>query len=112
MVFLSGDYHCAATATIKFDGRVSAYAIVTPPFYAPLPGANLKRWQIPDEKMQLPGGTLVEIEGHTSAGDGFVEVRALPLPDGRWQLELRYDQTDSARKADDDECQSRTFVLD
>ncbi|MFC5496753.1 alkaline phosphatase D family protein [Caenimonas terrae] len=111
VVFLSGDYHCAATATIKLGDRLSAYAIVTPPFYAPLPGANLKRWQIADEDMQLPDGTLVKIDAHTSDGDGFVEIRALPLPDGRWQLELRYDQTNSASKADDDEGHSRTFVL-
>lgn len=112
VVFLSGDYHCAATAKIKFDGEERAYAIVTPPLYAQLPGANLKRWQISDEKMRLPGGTFVEIAAHTSAGDGFVEVRALPLPDGRWQLELRYDQMNSADKSGGGEGHSRTLILD
>lgn len=50
VVFVSGDYHCAALAALDlFDGRgraVQAYAIVSPPFFAPYPFANTRAHEI------------------------------------------------------------------
>lgn len=48
VVFLSGDYHCAAVATIEWTDCVPrrhplrAYSIVSPPLYAPFPFANTR----------------------------------------------------------------------
>ena len=42
VVFVSGDYHCCAAATIRFPGSdVQAYALVAPPLHAPLRFANV-----------------------------------------------------------------------
>jgi len=49
VVFLSGDYHCAAIGSLRFHGGkaphagLQGYAIVAPPFYAPFPFANLRK---------------------------------------------------------------------
>jgi hypothetical protein len=45
VVLLSGDYHCAAAAAIRFhspSGASRGYAIVAPPLYAPFPFANAR----------------------------------------------------------------------
>jgi hypothetical protein len=39
IVFVSGDYHCAAIGRFDFSGACG-YAVVAPPLYAPYPFAN------------------------------------------------------------------------
>jgi hypothetical protein len=99
VVFLSGDYHCSAVARLAI-GEMCAYAIVTPPLYAPLPAANVK----PDEVLQhevfsLPGGARVVVETcAVASGDGFADLRVIPLPRGRWRLEVTLHQLDASQK--------------
>jgi len=88
VVFLAGDYHCAATATLKL-GPVTAYAIVTPPLYAQLPAANVNPSDLLAEEMfKLPSGATARIVAQGRAGDGFSEIRVVPGAGGSWQLEV------------------------
>ncbi len=112
VVFVAGDYHCAATAELFIGERLCAYAVVTPPLYAQLPAANVKDWQIAEEEeLVLASGTQVRIQARSRAGDGFAEIRAMPLPAGEWRLEVRLDQMDFAAKAPEGADVSRSFTL-
>lgn len=112
VVFVSGDYHCAATAELKFNTGLHAYAIVTPPLYAQLPAANVKHWQVlRKEVLGLHGGRAVTITATPRRGDGFAEVRALPLRSGQWELEVALYQMDSSDKAAEPNDWPRRFTL-
>ncbi len=62
VVFLSGDYHCAAAAAVEWLDPVTrrpldlrAWAIVSPPLYAPFPFANSRAEEIlPEEAIRDP----------------------------------------------------------
>jgi len=57
LVFLSGDYHCAAVARIELPSGGRAWSLVAPPLYAPLRFANLPPGLLlPDETIPLAGG--------------------------------------------------------
>jgi phosphodiesterase/alkaline phosphatase D-like protein len=70
VVFLAGDYHCSARAELAFtntlgvgSGDLKAYAIVTPPLYAPLPGANTKASDVlASEWIDLGSGAAVAVK--------------------------------------------------
>ncbi|MBC7434970.1 MAG: alkaline phosphatase D family protein [Bdellovibrionales bacterium] len=98
VVFVSGDYHCCATAQLEV-GTVTAYAIVTPPAYAPLPFANSRPADLlPQENFVLPSGAAVKITAQTGGGNGFSDIEAKAMEGGRWRLAVTQHQTDSGAR--------------
>ncbi len=102
VVFLSGDYHCGAVGALSlFDGQggsVQAYAIVSPPFYAPYPFANTRAYQVcRQETIRDPGasgkGDTVAGECRALAveGQGFAVVR-LAHDAGAWAIDVEFHQ--------------------
>jgi choline dehydrogenase-like flavoprotein len=90
VVFLSGDYHCAATAVLEYSSGLRSYAITVPPFYAAIPAANVQPLDIMlQEKVPLPSGVTVDIEGRPMPGNGFADVRVFPTAAG-WQVEVGF----------------------
>jgi cholesterol oxidase len=74
VVFLSGDYHCSATATIAFShSRVRAYCLVTPPLHAPLVFANVAASDVLTyEEVVLDEG-VAQIDAQAWNGEGWLE---------------------------------------
>lgn len=71
VVFVSGDYHCAAIGTFAFAG-VRGYTVVAPPLYAPYPFANaLERDIAAEEKFPIGRGSAKAF-----GVQGFALVRA------------------------------------
>jgi len=109
VVFVSGDFHCAATAELGIGSELNAYAIVTPPLYAQLPAANTQPWEVmPTESLSLPDGT---VSARAVPGDGFAHVRALPLATGTWRLEVEMHCVDTAGKVPQHHAAVRAFTL-
>lgn len=98
VVFLAGDYHCSARAELAFEntrgeiyGELKAYAIVTPPLYAPLPGANTKASDVlPQEWIDLGGGAVVSVKAAACEGMGFADIHVSPLPNDQWNLAVNF----------------------
>jgi choline dehydrogenase-like flavoprotein len=88
VVFISGDYHCSATATLDFDNGVRAYAIVTPPLYAPFPYANAPAHAVMDEEEIELGTGSVQVVADVQDGNGFMDLRVDHRPQGDWSLEI------------------------
>jgi phosphodiesterase/alkaline phosphatase D-like protein len=74
VVFLSGDYHCSASATITFShSPVRAYALVAPPLHAPLRFANVAPGDVlAYEAVPVTGG-VATITAQAWSGDGWLE---------------------------------------
>ena len=91
VVFLSGDYHCAASATITFShSPVKAYALVTPPLHAPLRFANVAASDVlAQETVPLAGGSA-QIEAQAWNGDGWLECELAPLASGGQRLRASF----------------------
>lgn len=87
VVFLSGDYHCSARATIRFShSDVRAYSLVTPPLHAPLRFANVVAAEVlPKEVLMLNSGTA-EITAQAWNGDGWLECELHCAADGAYAL--------------------------
>lgn len=93
LVLLSGDYHCAAFATLDFDhGGLSAVALVAPPLHAPMHFANVAAdGVLAAESVDLPDGQgRVRIEAQTLAGDGWMRCHFRPRTGGGWDLVAEY----------------------
>lgn len=98
VVFLAGDYHCGARAELSFtdgkgnvDDKIRAYAIVTPPLYAPMPGANTKASDLlTHELIDLGGGAVVGVKASGGDGMGFADIHASPLPKNQWRLGVHF----------------------
>ena len=88
VVFISGDYHCCASATLKFDNGVKAYALVSPPLYAPFPYANVSRQAVMHTESIPLGCGNVSIDANIRDGIGFMDVRIDAQTNGAWRLEL------------------------
>lgn len=85
MVFISGDYHCSAISTLSFSTGRTAYAVVTPPLYAPIPAANVHPREIlPVEDIALNGGVAVTVSTRAYAGLGFAEMALRQSAGERW----------------------------
>lgn len=114
VVFVAGDYHCCATATIDLAKGLRAYAVVAPPLYAQLPAANTKPADIlAHETIRLRGGRLARIDAAAhSSGDGFTDIRATPAPHGRWRLEVRHHILAANDKTPHPRIVARCFNLD
>ncbi|TAH11977.1 MAG: FAD-binding protein [Curvibacter sp.] len=87
VVFLSGDYHCAASATIRFShSPVTAYALVAPPLHAPLRFANVAASDVlAHETVPLAGGSA-QIDAQAWNGDGWLECELEPSARGDQRL--------------------------
>lgn len=85
VVFISGDYHCSAIATLTFSGGRTAYAVVTPPLYAPLPAANVHPAEVlGHEIIGLAGGGTVTVESKSYQGNGFAEIQLEQSDTAKW----------------------------
>lgn len=85
VVFISGDYHCSAIATLTFSGGRTAYAVVTPPLYAPLPAANVHPAEVlGHEVIGLAGGGTVTVESKAYQGNGFAEILLEQSDSAKW----------------------------
>jgi len=85
VVFVSGDYHCSAIATLTFSSGRTAYAVVTPPLYAPLPAANVHPSEVlAREDIVLGNGATVQVSSEAFAGNGYAEMRLETSPAGSW----------------------------
>ncbi len=112
VVFLSGDYHCAAIAQgrLELRGRTvveRVTGIVVPPFYAPLPFANAH----PDSVMRLgcigepARAQLRYADVQAFAGwAGFADLRLRRDAADAWQLDVHY-------RYEDGRVESRTVTL-
>lgn len=91
VVFLSGDYHCAASATITFShSPVKAYALVAPPLHAPLRFANVAASDVlAQETVPLASGNA-QIEAQAWNGDGWLECELAPLASGGQRLRASF----------------------
>jgi cholesterol oxidase len=91
VVFLSGDYHCAAAATISFShSAVRAYALVTPPLHAPLRFANVAaRDVLPQEDIPLTGGSA-HIAAQAWNGDGWMDCTVTKAANGQQRLQADF----------------------
>jgi choline dehydrogenase-like flavoprotein len=111
VVFVAGDYHCSAVAQLKV-GDVEAWAIVTPPLYAPLPFANSKPADLfAEEHFDLPSGAQVSVTSQLSAGNGFSDIQAKALADGCWELTITQHQLDAVARTPEWAALSNTYTL-
>jgi len=93
VVFLSCDYHCAATADIELiPGELRAFAIVAPPLHAPLRFANSESSNLIEQEMIPcdPGPVKVTLRKRWD-GDGWLQCTQTlqQAADGttQWHLE-------------------------
>ena len=107
LVFLSGDYHCAAIAGFDFGGA-RGYAIVAPPFYAPYPFANaLERDLADSEALSDSKGQIGSCRARAYGLQGFALIRARRARNAGspedWEIDVElYSDSDArtpARKA-------------
>ena len=112
VVFLSGDIHCDATAELRFDNDLKAYAIVTPPLYAPLPGANSKISDVlKQEVIELGGGSAVSVKAQARDGNGFADIHVTPLPGNQWRLSVHFYRLQLEEKEPQFRMEIREFLL-
>lgn len=101
VVFLSGDYHCGAVAAIELaapaaggGGPLAAYAIVSPPAYAPFPFANVRAGEVArEERLADPqdagGPPCARVLAEATEGEGYAEIR-VARDAGDWSVEVRF----------------------
>lgn len=91
VVFLSGDYHCAASATIQFDQPgLRAYCLVTPPLHAPLRFANVAADKVMRyEQLEIDGGQVM-IEAKAWNGEGWLECELQNVGNGGYTLQMHF----------------------
>jgi hypothetical protein len=98
VVFLSGDYHCAAVASLRLQDAIQGYAIVAPPFYAPFPFANVRAEEVTatgylrDRTHGAPLLGVYEAKALEVQGFALISVHrrvAEPLDPGDWEIEVR-----------------------
>jgi choline dehydrogenase-like flavoprotein len=93
VVLLSGDYHCAAFATLDFDvPGLSAVAIVAPPLHAPMRFANVPASGVlATEQVVLSAGLgQVRIDAQALEGDGWVRCGLRRGAGGGWGLQAEF----------------------
>lgn len=94
VVFLSGDYHCSAAATLEFsDSSLRAYALVCPPLYAPMAFANVTPEEIMAAETIALATRSVQVRAQAFAGEGWLECAVRPTAAQTWQLDARFQCT-------------------
>lgn len=84
VVFLSGDYHCAAASALRFGGTpelgppIEAWAIVAPPLYAPYPFANTRASELLADET-IPWTTAGATIGDAGADSGAAPENVAPV---------------------------------
>jgi cholesterol oxidase len=112
VVFLSGDIHCDATAELTFKDDLKAYSIITPPLYAPLPGANSKPTDVlMHEVIDLGGGNSVSVKAQARDGNGFADIHVTPLPGNQWRLSVHFYRLKLEHKEPEFRMEVREFLL-
>jgi phosphodiesterase/alkaline phosphatase D-like protein len=112
VVFLTGDIHCDATAELTFGTGLKAYAVVTPPLYAPLPGANSKPSDVlQHEVIDLGPLGLVQIDARANNGSGFADIHVDPLPHNQWRLSVHLYRLKLEDKVPHFLLETRSFLL-
>ena len=112
VVFLTGDIHCDATAELTFSNGIKAYAIVTPPLYAPLPGANSIPFDVlQQETVGLGSHGTVQIDAVAKNGSGFADIHVDPLPGNQWRLSVHLYRLKLEDKAPRFQLETRRFLL-
>ncbi len=81
VLLVSGDYHCAATASIEKDGKTMA-AVVVPPAYAPMRYVNKTVGMLADREMT--GGYQITLDD-SEEGSGFAVVT---IENGEWVVKF------------------------
>jgi hypothetical protein len=120
ILFIAGDYHCAAVARLEFAARpeLRAYAIVAPPLYAPLPFVNATPFEITAEET-IPGVaagpvTVRDAQAFTlDAGFALVSVERIGtagVPDD-WQVRVDFHAPASVAGAAEGAPATRTVWL-
>jgi hypothetical protein len=110
VVFLSGDYHCGAVAALELCERgasgethVPAYAIVSPPAYAPFPFANVRVCEVADTELVVgPAGTppaRARIRAEAWEGGGYVLIR-VGRQDVNWFVDVDFCDPATGRRLD------------
>lgn len=93
VVFISGDLHCAALASLHFSdaAELRCYAVVAPAFYAPFPFANLPAQEIAGRE---PIGPRIECRSKKKWDvNGFALLCVTPpaVPDSAdWEIKVDY----------------------
>ena len=112
VVFLTGDIHCDATAELVFSNGLKALAIVTPPLYAPLPGANsMPSDVLKHETVNLGHHGTVQIDAVANSGSGFADIHVDLLPDNQWQLSVHFYRLRLEDKVPRFHLETRRFLL-
>jgi cholesterol oxidase len=100
VIFLAGDYHLNAIATISLPNGHTIHSIVVPPLYAPLPGANTSESQIArSESFELKGvdgsNNQVDISCELCSDNmaGFAEFHVLQVGDSKWHLDVDFHES-------------------
>jgi len=99
VVFVSGDMHCGAVASLHFPGNgLRCYSVVAPPFYAPFPFANLPPGEVAGaeaiETIDRQGHLVtVECRARSFGAGGFAHLAVEP-PRGSdpldWEIRIEY----------------------
>jgi alkaline phosphatase D len=99
VVFVSGDLHCGAVASLHFpDNGLRCYAVVAPPFYAPFLFANTPPAEVAGveaiESIDRQGRLVsVECRAHSFDAGGFARIAVEP-PRGSdpldWEIGVEY----------------------
>ena len=83
ILLVSGDYHCAAVASIKSkDGREIAKAVVVPPAYAPMRYSNATSGMLAPS--ETTGGYKIDVTTHLD-GSGFAIIN---IANGEWDVKF------------------------
>jgi hypothetical protein len=74
VLLVSGDYHCAAQATIRHGGKLVAQAVVVPPLYAPMRYINDSVLDL--AALERFGEYEIEcLPAQRASGSGYAEIR-------------------------------------
>ncbi|MDB5803494.1 MAG: hypothetical protein JWN73_816 [Betaproteobacteria bacterium] len=74
VLLVSGDYHCAAQATIHYAGKLVAQAVVVPPLYAPMRYVNDPVHTLA-ELERFEGYEIECLPANRASGSGRAEIR-------------------------------------
>lgn len=82
LLLVSGDYHCAAIASIKTKGKEIAKAVVVPPAYAPMRYVNTTSSML--AATELSGAYEITLDSQRSIDQSGFAV--IGLQDGQWEI--------------------------